>query len=424
MQYKPPMLPGFSRDKVQAWLSSQGLSITQANSPGQPRPPYHQPPFPEFTHRRTAKTPDVPSINPILTQPAAGSTNPGAAKKKSVDFVELTRDESVAAGEVEVPNGGVEFSECGINTKGLVQLSKYFQTRLKEFDTYIPLTVFNPAWLRQDLLQQSLRRRSTKEKLDDTYIGLTVPLEWKMTFGEWVVAFDLFCEYLDYYKFEAVATKFRMHKVNVLTIKRENSNWPVAFRYDLAVRTTVMSLRNDDGKVANPSIRNELLEQQAIRDTTRFNDFGPENAEINPYVDGGPKANINPLTGEDRRYNSTNNSQFANHHQGTSNAYGKPNARLYAFANQLVYEGPGGSASNTWEDRGSGDRNTRFRQGRGGSNGNHGRSPPRRRSDQPEDTERTDSRRNVYSDSWKRDDRNDDRRGEGQGGYGGRGRAK
>lgn len=185
-----------------------------------------------------------------------------------------------------------------------------------------------------------------------------------------------------------------------------------------------MSLRNDEGKVANLSLRNDLLERQAIRDTTRFNDFGPENAEANPYVDGGRKANINPLIGKDRRYAIHNASNNNNGH----NAHNKPNARSFAYANQMVYDGPGGSAPNFWEDRNSDFRGTRFKRGRGGGNGNRSRSPPRRRFDYVEESDHPDPRRLSGGEAWRiedrRDDRRNDTRGGGRIGYGGRGQAK
>lgn len=221
-----------------------------------------------------------------------------------------------------------------------------------------------------------------KEKLEDMYIGLTVPLEWKMTFGEWVVAFDLFITYLEYYKWNKLASKFRGHKENVFAVKRENSNWPVAFRYDLAVRTAVMTFRLPDGSVANPSIRDARIEREAIRETERLRDFLPAFKEVNPYADGEVKAFIDPITGIDSRHGQS---------QGqTSNGQGfhKPTSRSQSFSNQSsfnnlpVYDGPGGSTVPAWDDRRHENQNNRFRGRRGSWNGAQGardRPPPRRR---------------------------------------------
>jgi hypothetical protein len=88
-----------------------------------------------------------------------------------------------------VSENAAKISESGIEAHGLVALSKYFAAKMVAMDGYVPLTVFNTQWLKQDLIQQSIRKQSVKEKLEDTYVGLTVPVKWKMTFGEWVAAF-------------------------------------------------------------------------------------------------------------------------------------------------------------------------------------------------------------------------------------------
>ncbi|EGG01793.1 uncharacterized protein MELLADRAFT_91867 [Melampsora larici-populina 98AG31] len=290
-------------------------------------------------------------------------------------------------------NKTIKFSEEGIESHGLVSLSKFFATKMATLDAYIPLSVFNTQWLRQDLLQQStLRKRSVKEKLEDTYIGLTVPIEWKMTFGEWVVVFDLFIAYLEYYKWKELAVKFRSHKENVYAIKRENSNWPVAFRYDLAVRTAVMTFRLPDGSVANPAIRDGRLEREAVRETKRLKDFLPAFKEINPYADGEAKAFVDPITGVDSRSSGLGGNQSFNRPTPRSHSF----SNHHSYNNLPVYDGPGGSAPNNFDDRRQAFRSGHARGRRGSWNGgNHGAragSPSRRR------------------ENWRRD--RDDRRGD------------
>lgn len=313
-----------------------------------------------------------------------------------IETVYLTADEPSGPPEPAPTSGSIKFSDRGIEAHGLVALSKYFGAKMTALDSYIPLSVFNTQWLRQDLLQQSLRKRSVKEKLEDTYIGLTVPLEWKMTFGEWVVAFDLFITYLEYYKWNELAVKFKGHKENVFAVKRENSNWPVAFRYDLAVRTAVMTFRLPDGSVANPSIRDARIEREAIRETERLKDFLPAFKEINPYADGEAKAFIDPITGVDNRAG----------HNTSHHGFNKPTNRSQSFSHQTafnnlpVYDGPGGVPTGPWEDRRSDHNNNRFRGRRGSWHGNQGvreRAPQRRRL-------------NGGGDGWRRDDRRDEGR--------------
>jgi hypothetical protein len=329
------------------------------------------------------------------TKESNAENAPKRVRTRPVDVVDLTTEDNAVSSTKATTSVVTKISESGIETHGLVALSKYFATKMVAMDGYVPLTVFNTQWLRQDLLRKSIRERSIKEKLDDSYVGLTVPVEWKMTFGEWVVAFDLFVSYLEYYKWNELAIKFKTHKENVFAIKRENSNWPIAFRYDLAVRTTVMMFRQSDGSIANPALRDERLEREAQRDTERLNDFQPAFKEINPYADGEVKASIDPITGVDTRPHTNAPSQF-----------NKPTIRSQGFSSQFqsfslpVYNGPGGPNATAWEERKYENRGGRPRNRRGSWQANaygRERSPQRRRF-------------NGSGEAWRRDDKRDERR--------------
>ena len=63
-----------------------------------------------------------------------------------------------------------------------------------------------------------------------------------MTFGQWVVAFDLFLAYLKKYVHDGIIAPLKSRKEVVFAIKQENKNWPCAFRYDMAVRLAVMTI--------------------------------------------------------------------------------------------------------------------------------------------------------------------------------------
>lgn len=381
-----------SPDAIKSWLESKGFTLIPRSHDAERQLPadkaigpqtFGQKSNPALDRDRGLTESSMAAASfPICTNPGISGGPTGTTPRKRarvgvVETVDLTVDDPVEGIEKPAPVASIKFSNQGIEAHGLVALSKYFTAKMTALDAYIPLSVFNTQWLRQDLLQQSLRKRSVKEKLEDTYIGLTVPLEWKMTFGEWVVAFDLFLTYLEYYKWSELATKFRGHKENVFAVKRENSNWPVAFRYDLAVRTAVMTFRLPDGSVANPAIRDARLEREAIRETERLRDFLPAFKEINPYADGEVKATIDPITGIDSR--------VAN--PSSNHGFNKPTARSQSFStnpsyhNLPVYDGPWGSSANTWEDRRDANQ-SRFRNRRGSWNGSQGardRPPPRRR---------------------------------------------
>lgn len=312
-------LESYTPNKVTAWLKARGLKAVALgtdggghtdNTAGQGTSLPSQDLGVTETIPESGVRPNVTSNKQSIapTGLSQDKITAGAPRRKvgasAVETVDLTVDEEPSAQMESITSSTpstIRFSNQGIEAHGLVALSKYFAAKMTALDSYIPLSVFNTQWLRQDLLQQSLRKRSVKEKLEDSYIGLTVPLEWKMTFGEWVVAFDLFITYLEYYGWKELAVKFRGHKENVFAVKRENSNWPVAFRYDLAVRTAVMTFRLPDGSVANPAIRDARIEREAIRETERLKDFIPAFKEINPYADGEIKAFMDPITGVDSR---------------------------------------------------------------------------------------------------------------------------
>ncbi|EGG09022.1 uncharacterized protein MELLADRAFT_84244 [Melampsora larici-populina 98AG31] len=348
----------------------------------------------------------LPSVTNTVTSSAA------PAKKKIWD---LTKDSDDATKEISnVPTKKkAEVGEAGIQNHGLVALLKYWDDKMKPVDGYVPLSIFNLVWLRQDLVRVKPKNKNDKD--DSCYVGLPVVDEWKMTFGEWVTAFDLFVAYLRYYEHGRLADLFMIHKANVLAIKSERLCWPMAFRYDQAVRTTVMTIRNEDGKLANPAIRDETFERNARMDSERMNDFQPRFGNINPYADFECKSNINPLTGEVIHHNTTQGGTVMNSHLNQVSHHGKPNARSWAFANQNVpcpsnptsftsqpvYKGPGSSGYHHYDDRRGGGRNVRGR-GRGGAwvnNAGGGRE------------DRYDTQRAEGNGSWRKEDRREDRRG-------------
>ncbi|EGG03757.1 uncharacterized protein MELLADRAFT_89848 [Melampsora larici-populina 98AG31] len=338
----------------------------------------------------------VNAISGVGTTSAKSTPAPSQPKRRVVGFVELVKDDvaekSTSAETTVDKETKVVCDEEGIDSNGLVALSPWFDTKMVALKGYLPLSIFNTQWLHQDLIQHSFRRRTTKEKLEDSYVGFAVPVEWKMSFSEWVVAFDLYVTYLRHYTHDDLAKKMMVHKQNVLDIMKENVNWPMAFRYDIAICTTVLTIRNASGNLANPAVRNVTIERQCFRDTERYNDFLPAYSDSNPYATGGPKEHINPLTGEDYRTGaapqtsafSANNQQVASlGHNFSFTHAAKPNARSWTHSNQPVYTGPGavGYNSHGWEDRRTGGRNTRGR-GKGGGyltggNGGRDQSPPR-----------------------------------------------
>lgn len=362
----------------------------------------------------------IPSSN----VPSHVSKEKTAPKKVPVQ-VDLTNDDDVPR---STEKKKVEVSDAGIEVNGLVALSPYFDAKMKLFEGYIPLSIFNPQWLRLDLFRQSQRVKKKKDSEDDRYSGLDIPDEWRMNFGEWVSAFDLFVAYIRYYGHGDVADRFVIHKENVMAIKRERSSWIMAFRYDQAIRSTVMTFKNADGKLANPAVRDETREHDARLETERLGDFQPRFQNDNPYAEGQPKANIHPITGEYQSFSNQKQYAGANANGRLATHYGKPNARSWSFANQHVnqpfYDVPNGSGYQHFEDRRGDGRNVRGRGRGGGWYGNNG-GRDADCNNGSRDYDRNTNRRGEGSNSWRQDDRRDDRKGDVNGPkYGGGGKAK
>lgn len=244
----------------------------------------------EKTSQTTGKSSDlVPRTIICLDGPNVNNSS----KQNSSNNTEMSKSSSPTRAKV---------SKKGIETTGSVALSKYWADKIKLLKGYLPLTIFNTNWLKQDLLKHQSKPPTSKDK-EDRYQGLSVPSEWKMTFGEWVTAFDLFVSYLCYYKHDELAAKFRIHKEIVFYIMIERLCWPMAFRYNLAVHTTVLTFRNADGKLENPAVRNKTIERDTSLDSERLGDFNPRFTDCN-YADGQCKANINPINGEVMRFNN------------------------------------------------------------------------------------------------------------------------
>lgn len=94
-------------------------------------------------------------------------------------------------------------------------LSTYWDTVMKEFNRYMPLSIFDPAWLRQDIsfISNKSSRAKTKDADSTAYNGSQ----------------------------NEVLLVMKAHFENVLEIQQENDgSWVMAYRYDLMMRQTYM----------------------------------------------------------------------------------------------------------------------------------------------------------------------------------------
>ncbi|KAH9810832.1 hypothetical protein DFH28DRAFT_901946 [Melampsora americana] len=180
----------------------------------------------------------------------------------------------------------------------LVSLSPYWSSAMKDLSRYIPLSIFDPAWLRQDLNLTSNKSSRAKSRDADaiSYNGSPVPSEWRTSVAQWHRQKDLFLEHLLHYKHTEVIDSMKEHFRNVLEIQKENDGcWVMAFRYDIEMRQTYLTFRvGDEEAMADIGVRNRKIEKRAERQTVmRRDDLFLDN----PYAIGQRKQYIDPIDG-------------------------------------------------------------------------------------------------------------------------------
>ncbi|EGG03551.1 uncharacterized protein MELLADRAFT_65501 [Melampsora larici-populina 98AG31] len=179
-----------SPDAIKSWLQSKGYSLVQigpsvtstevsksnekdslvTDSPTGIRPePSNDGASSRPANAASAAPLAVPTPNAVTTAPSAeANTTPSQTEQSrkrpitsSLGPFDLTTEEDDPEPTKTTSTNVVKFSDEGIEAHGLVALPKYFAPKMAALNAYIPLTVFNPQWLRQDLLQQSIRSRSS-----------------------------------------------------------------------------------------------------------------------------------------------------------------------------------------------------------------------------------------------------------------------
>ncbi|KAH9820393.1 hypothetical protein DFH28DRAFT_870225, partial [Melampsora americana] len=173
----------------------------------------------------------------------------------------------IKKGEDFVENG-IEFADGQVPSHHMTQLTVFWDNRIRKIKGYVPISMFNKAWLEanRDVKGRKPTRKKSKEEEEDSddekYKGLTYPNELRLTYGDWVTCFTLFLDYLrDWFHFKKLVSKFEGHRRNVESVKRENDdNWMVALRYDIMIRRQFWTTRVEGGKVSDPSVRQKKIE--------------------------------------------------------------------------------------------------------------------------------------------------------------------
>ncbi|EGF98008.1 uncharacterized protein MELLADRAFT_69613 [Melampsora larici-populina 98AG31] len=162
----------------------------------------------------------------------------------------------------EFVENGIEFANGKVPSHHMTQLTVFWDNRIRKIKGYVPIAMFNKAWLEanQDIEGKKTLKKKNKDEDDDSedekYEGLTYPSKLRLTYGDWVMCFNLFLDYLEKWsRFEKLVRKFEEHKRNVEKVKSENNDkWMVALRYDIMIRRQFWTTRVKGGKVGDPLV--------------------------------------------------------------------------------------------------------------------------------------------------------------------------
>ncbi|KAH9808931.1 hypothetical protein DFH28DRAFT_907363 [Melampsora americana] len=207
----------------------------------------------------------------------------------------------VSKSKSEINTTMIDGEDIGHN---MTSLSEYFHRLMVNKTVHVPVSIFCPKWLLYDASYMRSKRSRPANCSTDTlsYNGHIVTNEYRLSFAEWTVRYDLMVKYqatkydvLDSQKHSPIAPRLIAHKENVLQLKIDcDGKWTPAMRYDVAHRRNVWENRLSNGAMADVGKLNRRLAEQAERDSKNYGDY---NYLDNPFVLGGPMQHINPLDG-------------------------------------------------------------------------------------------------------------------------------
>jgi hypothetical protein len=196
----------------------------------------------------------------------------------AVTVVEKSKECSKS--KVKVNTTMMDGEEVGHN---MISLSEYFDKLMINKTLHVPVSIFCPKWLLHDSSYMRTKRVKSTSCTSDSiiYNGYPVTNEYRLSFAEWTVRFDLMLKYqdlkydkLDSQKHSPIAPRLLAHKENVLQIKIENDGkWTPAMRYDVAHRRNVWENRLQNGAMADVGKLNKRLAEQAERDAKNYGDY-------------------------------------------------------------------------------------------------------------------------------------------------------
>ncbi|EGF98622.1 uncharacterized protein MELLADRAFT_95551 [Melampsora larici-populina 98AG31] len=308
--------------------SSHDSSPSRGGRPTLPPPRQNQSPTPPLSRRRNSPA----SRREPVDEPRAGRDQVPADRPRDVTRQEReaagldagNSEEELAKAMLESGKGRMVLSNGDVIENGrrilnddseqmeriLTPLSQVLQVWLKTFKAYIPLTVFNKRWLREDQKEWEVKEPQTEAKIlkgganVKAYGGKPPPEELLMQFEEWLDSMKLFVRYVEEAGWVTQAERFRSHMDIVMDL-RDNTGWMVALRYCRRIRQGVMRVTVDQ-KICNIS----KLQVRILDEVKQVcENLGERAYQTNPHAPGGPKDHIDPESGLARSSSSTSNAK-------------------------------------------------------------------------------------------------------------------
>ncbi|EGF98417.1 uncharacterized protein MELLADRAFT_113557 [Melampsora larici-populina 98AG31] len=154
------------------------------------------------------QNPTVPTGKQTKSKPSS------AAARKIPEGRPMSEDENdsrpTPRGSGFVENG-IEFAEGQVPSHHMAELTVFWDNRIRKVKGYVPVSMFNQAWLEANRRLEG-KKSKKKKKCDDsdsddkTYEGLSYPDKLRLSYGDWVTCFNLMLEYFrDWFHFEKMA---------------------------------------------------------------------------------------------------------------------------------------------------------------------------------------------------------------------------
>ncbi|KAH9823360.1 hypothetical protein DFH28DRAFT_1172843, partial [Melampsora americana] len=254
---------------------------------------------------------------------------------------------------VAVVEGGFTFVG-GASTKldSNIGLTPFFEKNIRELRMPVPLTIFNEEW--QDEAWQYHTEKKVRSddqtKAQNLYSGLPYPHEFTQNYMAWATNYRNFIKTVrNKFKFNKLAEWLEKHKENVEEI-REEECWMVAFRYDLKMRTLLLTekVTHADGSIGPIDISEKRRDVKELcfakaRKCDELSFFD------NPYAKDGERFDWDHNTGTQKKNSLSKSMSF--------NSQNNPFKKKTFNNNVQQNEAPEGSGNNSF---GRGQKRNRY----------------------------------------------------------------